>query len=87
MHFPPEITAPTDWKLVRIVAKPGVEADVVEEFVDELRQTGLRVVEEAGAILVERIENALAIASFVSGMVPDLETRGFRATWLKNTGI
>jgi hypothetical protein len=87
MHFVPEITAPKDWKSVRIVPSSGLEPDVIEEFVAELRQTGLRVVEEAGAVLVERVEDVLAVASFVSGLVPDLETRGFRATWLKSTGI
>lgn len=80
MYIPEEITAPEVWTSVRIETA-GVEADVVEELLFDIKETQLRVVQEGTAIVVYKNDDEIGLNSFENGVVPDLRVRGFRATW------
>ena len=81
MYIPEEIQAPHDWRSVRIETV-GMDADVVDDLLAEIKQTALPTTQEEGAIVVQRGTDEIGIRSFVEGVVPDLKVRGFsRATW------
>ena len=84
MHFESEIEAPKDWAEVRIETR-GAEEDTVDDLLAEIKQTGLRAVIEASFIVVRLGDDAFARRSFEEGVVPDLHTRGFRATWMNRS--
>lgn len=80
MYIPEEIKVPEAWTSVRIETD-GVDPDVVDDLLYEIRQTRLQVNQEGDAIVVHRSSDGMALRSFEDGVVPDLRVRGFRATW------
>lgn len=80
MYIPEEITAPEAWQSVRIETD-GVDHDLVDDLIYEIRQTRLQVTQEGDTIIVHRSSDGMALRSFEDGVVPDLGVRGFRATW------
>ena len=86
MLFDSEIQAPEGWEVVHIQTG-AAPRDEVAELMAQIQDTGLKVSMEAGYIVVTKEGNSLAVRAFEDGVVPDLNTRGFRTTWRHLGGI